>query len=118
MRGRNDQKRGDMKVYLEDIHYNTFMPMLETFNYVYSSGWLEDQVGYDIVNLEATIDEYNLTDGIHKVTAVKPDGNEIPSLLYFWHDERGQQHGFVCAVNDSQSQNYAKRRLETKASGI
>lgn len=107
-----------MKVYLEDIAYNTYMPMVETFNFVYSHGWLEEQVGYDIVNLEAPVDEYNLVDGIYNVTAVKPNGDELPSFLYFWHDERGQQHGFVCAANDSEAQSYAKRKFEMKANTI
>lgn len=107
-----------MKIYLEDVYHDTFMPMVETFSYVYSHGWLEDQVGYYVVNLEATADEYNLADGIHEVVAVKPNGDEIPSLLYFWHDDEGQQHGFVCAMNDSEAQGDAKRKFEIRAHSI
>lgn len=103
-----------MKVYLEDIDHNIFMPLVNTFKRVYAYGWLELKVGNDIIYLEPDINQQNLTDEVYKVIAVTPDGCELPSFLYFWHDNRGHQHGLVCAANDSMAQDCARSVFEKR----
>ena len=59
----------------------------KTCHYVYAHGRLERKAGYDIVGYSATQGFDFKNDRIENVIAVLPDGEEVESTLFFWHEE-------------------------------
>jgi hypothetical protein len=105
-----------MKLFIENIDGKVATKKPKTAHYVYAHGVLEDVVGYDIVCYNAATDKFDFRhDRIEPVTAVLPNGNEIPAFLYFWHaapatesqkeamriDPAYRAHGRLVARNDT-----------------
>ena len=121
------------KLYIEGLNangdYEAFVDSANTCHFVYAHGKLQDLAMYDIV-LCAEDDDFDFRkDREEDVIAVLPNGKEVNSKLFFWHDEdhlwpsrvrHGPQgtwgcHGLVVASDDTEAIQYARERYEQKA---
>lgn len=88
---------------------------LETVDWVYAHGELNNLAGYDIVDRLKVKPFDNKSDRIEDVYAILPDGREIPSHLYFWLDKKSFAHGLIVSRLDKEANEYAKNAYERKA---
>lgn len=117
-----------MKLYIEDIDHNTFENKGEnTAHFVYADGTIEP--GYDIVTYaEGDVFDFE-HDRIEDVTAVWPDGTEIPARLFFWHEVPENElrkaymkenpvwgcHGRVVALSDTEALEIAAAKYNERS---
>ena len=118
------------KLYIENRDGKTAVDAPHTAHFVYADGELENHAGYDIVCCADT--KFNFRDDrIEDVVAVLPDGTEIESKLFFWHELHGSDdlwyermirrtmaedpvyccHGRLVAKTDTAAVNRAQRLM-------
>lgn len=120
------------KLYIEGRNYETAIDskLLKTCNFVYAHGELQKRAMYDITTC---IEEFDyVTDRIEEVIAVLPNGDEIPSRLFFWHSSPDDEadaayarrnptylcHGLVCALSDIEALECAQHAFDEESSFI
>lgn len=104
-----------LRLYIEDQDHNVFSGAVRTCHFVYAHGKLQRRVGYDLVNHGGDFNSRKTR--MEDVTAVLPDGKEIPSTLFYWN--RGWGYcGLVVQKGDTKAMEYAQRMYEERAKFI
>lgn len=113
-----------MKIFIESIDHRIaacdgewWKQGFKTLSLVYAHGRLQDEAGFDLLAVRDEDYPDETTSEITDVTAVLPDGREIPSRMYRWYVPSKfspHQTGLLVAINDTRAEAYAKARYEAR----
>lgn len=107
-----------MKVYAEDCKSCT--TCLETsyvFGYVYLHGKLEEKTGFDIVDTKTKKETENISEGIHDVEVVFPDGTSESAKLFYWHGKYIPR-GLIVSPTDEEAMKYAQECFDNRVNNL
>lgn len=106
-----------MKIYIEDQSHKTALgdwTKTERLPFVYAHGRLEKMAGFDLLNISKG-EKFDRTPRTENVTAVLPDGKEVPAQMYFWVGPNDINRGLVVKNDDYQAEVYAKEKFSKRA---